>query len=113
VFAACQKEDTFSQINSLVQKGPFISGTTITIQELNAGFNPSGKSYSLMTNDDFGSFVLQSEITSEFVEIIATGYYFNEISGRISDGPLTLRAISSLKNDKTSNVNILLNQSMI
>ena len=107
VLAACQKEDRFNQINGFVQKGPFISGTTIMIQELDAGFNPSGKSFSLMTNDDFGSFVLQSEITSEFVEIIASGYYFNEISGRISDGPLTLRAISSLKNDKTSNVNIL------
>ena len=107
VFAACQKEGTFNQINGLIQKGPFISGTTIMIQELDAGFNPSGKSFSLMTNDDFGSFSLQSEITSEFVEIIATGYYFNEISGKISDGPLTLRAISNLKNDKTSNVNIL------
>ena len=108
MFAACQKEKTtFNQINGLVQKGPFISGTTIMIQELDAGFNPSGRSYSLMTNDDFGSFTLQSEITSEFVEIIATGYYFNEISGRISDGPLTLRAISNLKSDKISNVNIL------
>ena len=109
-FVSCQKENTnvkFNQINGFIQKGPFISGTSIMIQELDRGLNPTGKSYALMTNDDFGSFALQSEITSEFVEIIATGYYFNEIDGKISDAPLTLRAISNLKNDKTSNVNIL------
>jgi len=106
-FVSCQKDGTNKHINGLVQKGPFTSGTTITIQELDNSFNPSGESYTLTTNDDTGSFALQSEITAGFVEIIATGYYYNEIDGKISDEPVTLSAISSLKNDKTSNVNIL------
>jgi len=102
-----ENEPRHENVAGYVQKGPFISGTTINIQELDDNYNPSGKSYSLVTNDDFGSFYTQSQITSNYIELIATGYYFNEVWGCISEAPLTLRAISDLQEDKTSNINLL------
>jgi len=94
-------------LSGQIQKGPFVSGTTIRIQELDSNLNPTGLTYETTTNDDFGSFAISSELSSSIVEIIATGYYFNEVSGTLSDGPLTLRAIADLSASDVVNVNIL------
>ncbi|MEI6389134.1 MAG: InlB B-repeat-containing protein, partial [Spirochaetota bacterium] len=79
-------------IKGNIQKGPFSSGTSITIQALDANLDPLGTSYQTVTTDDFGAFALGSQITSRYVEIIAKGYYFNEIAGSLSPSELTLRA---------------------
>ncbi len=101
-----QNPSTYN-LSGQIQKGPFVSGTTIKIQELDSSLNPTGLTYETTTNDDFGSFSISSKLTSSFVEVIATGYYFNEVSGTLSDGPLTLRAITNLVNSSIVNVNIL------
>ena len=90
-----------------VQKGPFTQGTSITIQALDDELNPIGKNYQTKTIDDAGSFKIDNQIESKYVEIIATGYYFNEISGRVSSSPITLRALSDLTETGKTNVNIL------
>ncbi len=69
---SCKKEDDFAKpitihngLNGIVQKGPFVSGSNVMIQELDESLNPSGKSYSTTTNDDFGSFTTESKITAD------------------------------------------------
>lgn len=100
-------DDTTYNINGSVQKGPFIKGTTITIQELDKNLTPTGKTYSTETTDDFGKFSLQSNLSSPYVEITASGYYFDEVTGVLSTAPLTLRAIADLSDSASANVNIL------
>lgn len=95
------------KVNGFVQKGPFVTGSSITIQELDSNLEPNGKSYQTTTNDDFGSFALGSQIGTNYIEIIANGYYFNEVSGKLSASTLTLRAISDLSLQEQANVNIL------
>lgn len=90
-----------------IQKGPFIQGSTIAIQALDDQLNPTGKSYSTVTTNDFGDYEIGSEIESNYAEIIAQGYYFNECTGRISDAPITLRSITDLSKKGADNVNIL------
>lgn len=90
-----------------VQKGPFTQGTTITIQALDESLNPTGKQYQTKTVDDAGSFSIDSKIESRYVEIIATGYYFNEIEGKVSSSTLTLRSLSDLNEEGRTNVNLL------
>lgn len=100
--------DITYNINGSVQKGPFIKGTTITVQELDKDLSPTGKNfYSTETIDDFGSFALQSKLASPYIEITALGYYFDEITGLLSSAPLTLRAITDLSNAGNVNINIL------
>ncbi|HEY3370613.1 MAG TPA: LamG-like jellyroll fold domain-containing protein [Prolixibacteraceae bacterium] len=113
VFFSCKKDEKtdFQPIeagmNGFVQKGPFMSGSSITVQELDETFTPNGKTYNTTTNDDFGSFKLKSVISSPYVEVIAQGFYFNEVTGRLSNAQLTLRALLKTSSTISANVNIL------
>ena len=90
-----------------VQKGPFVLGSTINIQSLNGKLNPTGQSYTTSTNDDAGHFDLGSNLSNKYAEIIATGYYFDEVVGDLSQGTLTLRSITDLEDGEATNVNLL------
>ena len=98
---------TTYSVNGNVQKGPFTQGTSITIQALDESLNPTGKNYQTKTTDDAGTFKINNQIESRYVEIIATGYYFNEISGRVSNSTITLRSLSDLTEAGKTNVNLL------
>ncbi len=96
------------EINGLVQKGPFINGTSITISELDTALIQTGKTFSTQILDNKGRFELrQIELISQFVELKADGFYYNEIIGDVSSVQLTLYALSDLSNKNTLNVNIL------
>lgn len=99
--------ETFTLSDCYVQKGPFIQGSDITIQELNDNFDPIGGLISTTTNDDFGSFEITSQMNSKYIEIISNGYYFNEVSGSISNSPIQLRVITDLKTESNVNINLL------
>lgn len=113
VFFSCKKDEKadFKPIeagmNGFVQKGPFISGSSIAIQELDDTFTPNGKTYNTTTNDDFGSFKLKSVVSSPYIEVIAQGFYYNEVSGDLSPASLTLRALLKTSSTMVANVNIL------
>jgi len=94
-------------VNGFVQKGPFVSGSSITIQELDEHLAPTGHLYNTVTNDDFGSFRLGSTTAASLVEIIAQGFYFDEVRGEVSAASLTLRSVSDLATGDHVNVNIL------
>lgn len=98
---------TNAGITGYIQKGPFISGSTITIQELDAQLQPTGTSYQVTTASDFGDYRLGQEITSDYVEVIADGFYYDEVRGELSAAPLTLRAIAEVTADQIVNVNLL------
>ncbi len=101
-------DTTSYTINGLIQKGPFIRGSSITIQELNDVFTPTGTTYVTETIDDFGAFSIESELISSYLEIITQGFYFNEVAGALSSANLTLRAITELSECCTNtNINIL------
>lgn len=90
-----------------VQKGPFAQGTAITIQALDESLNPTGQNYSTTTYDDVGAFSIGSQIESRYVEIVANGYYYNEVAGALSKSQITLRSISDLSEEGNTNINLL------
>ncbi|MBF0106336.1 MAG: Ig-like domain-containing protein [Deltaproteobacteria bacterium] len=90
-----------------IQKGPFIKGSMIQVQELNDLFEPIGTYFTLFTNDDLGTFKLSSTITQNYIELIGFGFYFNEISNEISPAPLTLRVFSDITEDRDVMINPL------
>ena len=95
------------EIAGYVQKGPFILGSQIDIEELDENLNPTGITFTTETNDDIGSFAITQEFSTSFVGITAQGYYFNEVSGSLSPSVLTLKAIVDLTVSEDVNVNIL------
>lgn len=94
-------------IEGKIQKGPFLRGTNIVIRELNNRLEQTGNSFSTQTEDNTGLFRASMELTSPFAEVIATGHYFNEITGELSNSPLTLRAIVNFSESPTVNVNVM------
>lgn len=90
-----------------VQKGPFVTSTSIKIQELDDNLNPTGKVFETQIEKDNGSFTTKGEFNSRYVEIIANGYYYNEVSGQLSSAPITLRSLSEITNKESLNVNVL------
>ncbi len=116
LFAQCENNNNPNHIQpvsdrdvyGVVQKGPFINGTTITISELDADFNQTGKVYSTQIEDNEGNYRLNSlDFITQYVELKATGYYFNEVAGEVSASPVTLYSLADLSEERTLNINIL------
>jgi surface protein len=114
---SCEKEDQNQdvpqiikkeKINGFIQKGPFVSGTTVTINELNSEFVQTGKVFTSTIINDLGLFEVNSiELISSFVEFTSSGFYFNEVSGEISNSPITLTTLSDIKDRNSININVL------
>lgn len=95
-------------VSGKVEKGPFVSGSTITVQPMDERLQVMGEMYSTTINDDLGNFTLGSkEFQCPYAELMATGYFFNEVEGGLSNGTLTLRALVDLSDKQTVNVNVL------
>ena len=84
-----------------------ITGSAVTAQELDSSLSPTGKQYSYQVTSDLGEFSPTSNFTSQYIGVSATGYYFDEVLGAVSSGPVTLNGYSDLSVDTVMNVNIL------
>jgi len=119
LFSACQKTDTGQsggespQVRKAVfsgyaQKGPFTNGSSIMISELKSNLDQTGKVYSTIIADNLGSFEQKNiELVSQYVELKADGFYFNEIQGQTSLAPMTLYALVDIVAVNSANVNVL------
>lgn len=95
-------------IHGAAQKGPYKAGAPITVFELNSSMGQTGKSFASTINDDAGNFSLNSiSLTSNYILITASGYYYNEHFNRTSEGQLYLEAFADVSGINTVNVNIL------
>lgn len=91
-----------------VQKGPFINGSTVTITLLDRNLNQTGSVFSTQIIDNLGTFERRNiEFASNFVELRANGFYFNEVTGATSNAPLTLYALADISEVDAVNVNVL------
>ena len=70
--------------------------------------NALGSTYSAIVLGDIGDFSFGTiDIESPYVTFTANGYFYNEVEGELSNGPLTLKAIVNLADKSTVNVNLL------
>lgn len=112
-FASCQKDELPEEkkvldIAGYVQKGPYINGTSITIAELKDDLGQTGKNFSAQIQDNKGTFNISNiELSSRFVELKASGFYFDEVSNENSAAQLTLFALSDVNEQSNMNVNLL------
>ena len=109
-FVSCSKEKaggTFS-FSGKAQKGPFVTGTTITVNELNESLGQTGKAFTTSITSDDGSFSLNNiEMESNLALLSGNGFYFNEVLGQLSSAQITLQAIADLTHAETVNINVL------
>ena len=97
-------------IDGVSQKGPFVKGSTVSVYELENGRNlsPKGTAFPTTISTDDGKFKLTNlKLKSQFVYLLADGFYRNEVTGKPSTAQITLKAVSDLTKMKTINVNLL------
>jgi len=109
---SCEKElneeYTIDMLTGIVQKGPYVNGTAITVSELNTNLNPTGKTFSTQIVDNKGSFeIAEVALSSKYVEIRADGFYFDEVKGEKSAAQLTLFGLSDVSDKSSINVNLM------
>lgn len=107
-----QEQDTpvniTTSVDGVIQKGPFQSGTNITMFELDEELIQTGQSFNTTSIGNRGQFSFP-EITleSEFVELVADGFYFNEVTREPTQSRIVLKAVTSLNDSLDINVNLL------
>lgn len=112
--SSCKKDDPVTpsggafSFSGKVQKGPFVTGTAITVNELNEKLGQTGKSFTTSITSDDGSFGLSNiEMESSLALLSGNGFYFNEVIGQLSTAQITLQALADLSDNETVNINVL------
>lgn len=111
LLTGCKKDDVQYtdryELKGKVEKGPFVRGSEVTVYELSERLERTGISYTTTVQDDQGNFDFGIlDIRSPYVEIVATGAFYNELTGEQTSGSLSLRSIADLSNQKSVNVNV-------
>ena len=97
-------------LKGFTQKGPFVKGATVTLQELEDGrtLKLGTANFSTSTVNDSGHYKIAAiSLASQYALLQVKGYYNNEITGGKSDAELTLNAMVNMLKQKTANINLL------
>ena len=95
-------------LSGLIEKGPFVSGSTVTISELDEKLIPTGRTFTTQTTSNDGAFAIKGiDFVSNYVEIAVDGFFFDEIKGDLSTSKITLMGLADITNRATVNVNLL------
>lgn len=91
------------------QKGPFLTGSSVTVQELDGQtLVQTGKSFRASIKSNQGDFVVKGvSLASQYALLEVNGYYRNEISGERSKGVIALNALTDLSDRNHVNVNLM------
>ena len=99
-------------LDGYTQKGPFLKGSTVYLYELSDGRTlrqTNGNFMSYITSDDGRYQFNARNLVSQYAMVVVDGYYRNEVTGKISDAPIRLRAITEMTERSSANVNLLTN----
>ena len=100
-------------LDSLVgytQKGPFLKGSTVYLYELSDGRTlkqTNGNFTSIITRDDGRYKFSARDLASQYAMIVVDGNYRNEVTGKSSNSPIRLRALTDMRKRSSANVNLL------
>ena len=96
-----------SKIIGYAQKGPLLTGSSVSIREIDGHFTPGDQVCVLKTRSAAGDFEIDRYFESEYLEFRTEAYFYNEVIGAISDEPLMLRALATPFDSLDVNVNVL------
>ena len=96
-------------ITGISQKGPFVNGASVIVQELNGKtLAQTGKSFRGKTSGDKGEFVVSNvSLESQYALLEVNGYYLNENTGAKSNGTIALNALVDVSKRENVNINLL------
>jgi hypothetical protein len=92
-------------LRGAVQKGPFVLGSTVTLSAIDATGAPTGQTFSTQTLTSLGDFEVFVDYRGP-VNIEGEGFYYNEITGKLSTAPITLRSLYDIEQSGTQGVHV-------
>jgi uncharacterized protein (TIGR02145 family) len=100
---------TDKTVSGVSQKGPFVNGSSITVQELDGGtLAQTGLGFEGKIKNDLGEFSIKvKSLQSQYALLKANGFYRNEVTGEKSKSQVTLYALTDLSDRDEVNVNLL------
>ncbi len=103
-----QETDT-NLISGVAQKGPFISGSNITLYELKeTSLTQTGSSFYTQIQNNEGRFEYGDlSLDTPYASFRVDGYYYNEVLGEQSEAQITLRGIEKISGENSFNINII------
>ena len=101
--------DTYYTVSGRAEKGPFKSGTTITMQPLDLMLNVLGSAQTTMTFDDCGNYAFRNTLFKyPYVLVSANGLFYNEVDDyNTRDAQIYLQCYADLQNGNKVNVNVV------
>ncbi len=95
-------------VSGFAHKGPFISGTAVTVYELDSVLATTKRKYSSKISGDDGSFSVKGiALERQFALVEVNGFYRNAVTGKNTSGTkLKLHAIEDLSTGKDVEVNV-------
>ena len=102
-------EDTYYTVSGLAEKGPFKSGSTVTMQPLDLQLNALGSPQSTMTFNDCGNYAFRNTLFKyPYVSMSVTGLFFNEYyDNNTRDTQITLQGYADLQRGNKVNINVV------
>jgi hypothetical protein len=94
-------------VDGTIQKGPLIFGSTVFVSELNPDLSSTGAVHLTQTSDSLGSFTVAGGVKSTVVDILADGFYYDEVAGSLSLAPIKLRGFANLSISSSPTINLL------
>ena len=101
---------SFESLAGYSQKGPFLKGSTVYLYELSDGRTlkqTNGNFTSIITRDDGRYKFTARDLVSQYAMIVVDGNYRNEVTGKSSEAPIRLRAITDMRKRSDANINLL------
>jgi len=97
-----------TKLDGVVEKGPFVNGSMVTLYELDENLAQTGKSFSA-TTDNEGRFEISSSMAfvSPYIKVTVTGFYYNEVNGQLSQAQITLETLADITNKNSVNANLI------
>ncbi len=104
-FACSEDGPTAVTLNGAVNKGPFVTGSSVDVSPVNGTGNPTGDVYSTQTINDLGEFSVDFTYNG-YASLEGMGFYYNEVTGQLSGANLTLRAFYEVTTSGTQDAYI-------
>ena len=93
------------QFGGAVQKGPLQPGSVVTAYELNQDLEKTDISYTTQIEDYEGNYNMNERFNTPYVELVAQGNYFNELTGK-SDEQMRMSAFVDMNATTQVNFNV-------
>lgn len=92
----------------VAEKGPYMSGSTIKLSELDDEMDPTGTTFDWEVTSDLGAYTsTKVTLKSQFALLQANGYYYNENSAKKTTNQMSLKSLIDLSERTSANINIL------